>query len=77
MMVKIKAVWPNEYEIRLIDLPCSIKAMVSMGDDGFYNIYVNSKLSQEEQYRAATHELKHIAFDDFHNDRDIRAVEGL
>ena len=77
MILKTKSVWPNDYEIRLIDMPCSIKALVSMGDDGFYNIYINSKLSREEQCRAAAHELNHIALDDFYNNKDIRSVEGL
>lgn len=76
MALKIKAIWPNEYEIRLLDLPHSVKAFVALDDEGFPNIYVNSRLSQEEQYRAATHELKHIARNDFGNDHDIKAVEG-
>ena len=70
-------VWNDEYQIRQLDLPYTIKAMVSMGEDGFYNVYVNSRLSQEEQFRAAAHELAHIARDDFYSSKDIRAVEGL
>lgn len=60
-----------------MDLPHSVKAFVAMDDDGFYNIYINSKLSREEQRRAAAHELNHIALDDFYNNKDIRTVEGL
>lgn len=67
----------NDYAIRQLDMPCGVKAFVALDEDGFYNIYVNSKLSQEEQHRAAAHELKHIAFDDFYNNKDIRSVEGL
>ena len=70
-------VWNDEYQIRQLDLPYTIKAMVSMGEDGFYNVYVNSRLSQEEQFRAAAHELKHIACGDFFSDADIRSVEGI
>lgn len=69
-------VWNDEYRIRQMDLPYTVKAMVSMGEDGFYNVYVNSRLSQEAQFRAAAHELAHIAKDDFYNGNDIRAIEG-
>lgn len=65
----------NEYLIRQLDLPYTVKAMVSMGEDGFYNVYVNSRLSIEEQYKAAEHELRHIARDDFYNGKDIRSIE--
>lgn len=70
-------IWNNDYRVRLIDLPPSVKAFVAMDDDGFYNIYINSKLSREEQCRAAAHELNHIVLDDFYNNKDIRSVEGL
>ena len=70
-------IWNNDYAIRQLDMPCSIKAFVALDEDGFSNVYVNSRLSQEEQYKAAAHELKHIAFDDFYNNKDIRIVEGL
>lgn len=59
-----------------MDLPYGVKGFVALDDEGFPNIYVNSRLSREEQYRAATHELKHIARNDFYNDSDIRTVEG-
>ena len=69
-------VWNDEYHIRQIDLPYTVKALVSMGEDGFYNVYVNSRLSAEEQYKAAAHELRHIARDDFYNAQDIRSIEA-
>lgn len=69
-------VWNDEFAIRLIDLPCTVKAVVALDEDGFNNIYVNSKLSQEEQCKALKHELNHIARNDFYNDLDIRTVEG-
>lgn len=66
----------NEYVVRLIDLPCAVKAMTALDDEGFPNIYINSKLSQEAQYKALKHELNHLDRDDFYNDLDIRTVEG-
>lgn len=58
-----------------MDLPHSIKAFVALDEEGFNNIYVNSRLSQEEQFKAAMHELRHVARDDFFNDLSIRNIE--
>jgi len=69
-------VWNNEYQIRLMDLPYSVKAMVALDEDGFSNIYVNSRLSQEEQFKAAMHELRHVARDDFYNELSIQNIES-
>ena len=38
-----------------------------MDKDGFYNIYINSQLSFEEQKKALRHELHHIDREDFDN----------
>lgn len=59
-----------------MDLPYSIKAMVALDEDGFSNIYVNSRLSQEEQFKAAMHELRHVARDDFYNELSIQNIES-
>lgn len=68
-------VWNDEYCIRQMDMPCTVKGFVALDEDGFSNIYVNSRLSQEEQYKAAAHELQHVANGDFFSDEDIRCVE--
>lgn len=61
--------------VRLLDLPCSVKAVTALDEDGCANIYINSKLSREEQQKAARHELAHVSRDDFRNDTDIHACE--
>ena len=66
----------NEYAVRLIDLPCAVKALTALDEEGFPNIYVNAKLSQEAQHKALRHEQNHLDRDDFYNDLDIRTVEG-
>lgn len=66
----------NEYVVRLIDLPCAVKAVTALDDEGLANIYLNAKLSQETQRKALKHELNHLDRDDFYNDLDIRTVEG-
>jgi hypothetical protein len=61
--------------VRLLDLPCSVKAVTALDEDGCANIYINSKLSREEQQKAARHELAHVSRDDFHSDTDIHTCE--
>lgn len=61
--------------VRLLDLPCSVKAVTALDEDGCANIYINSKLSREEQQKAVRHELAHVSRDDFRNDTDIHACE--
>lgn len=63
--------------VRLLDLPCSVKAVTALDEDGCANIYINSKLSREEQQKAAKHELAHVSRDDFHNTTDIYACEEI
>ena len=66
----------DNYTVRLLDMPCSVKAMTAMDEEGYCNIYVNSKLSREAQLKAIKHELVHIHKDDFHNTLDIREAES-
>ena len=66
----------DEYRVRLVDLPPKVGGMVSMDDEGFYNVYINSRLTWERQRKALRHELEHIADDDLRNTRPIEAVEN-
>ncbi len=52
-----------------------IKALVTLGEDDFYSIYVNCHLSPEAQKKAVDHELRHIMHDDFRNCESIYDVE--
>ena len=52
-----------------------VKALVSLGEDGFYSIYVNSNLPYETQKEAVMHEIAHINHDDFYNGKSIYEVE--
>ena len=64
------------YRVRLVDLPSRVGGMVSMDDEGFYNIYLNARLTRERQREALRHELDHIADDDLYNTRPIEVVEN-
>lgn len=46
--------------------------------NGFYNVYINSRLSFEEQRKALKHELEHIRRHDFDNeDMPLEMVEAM
>ena len=55
----------DDYAIRFITLPHTVKGVTVMDNDGFYNVYINSQLSIEEQRKAIKHELEHIGRADF------------
>lgn len=67
---------PDDYTIRLIDLPISVGGRISECPDGHIDVYINARLSRDGQHRAADHEFDHWRNDDLHNDLDIRLVEG-
>lgn len=55
----------NEYIIRLIDLPCTCAGFTIRDDNGFYNIYLNARLSFERMKLAYRREINHIIHGDF------------
>ena len=68
----------NEYKIRYIALPYTIKGVTVMDNGGYYNIYINSRLSWEDQKKAVRHELEHIQRDDFDNTfASLEEVEAM
>lgn len=66
----------DECTVRVIDLPYSVPALVSIDADGFASIYLNARLSREAQLLGYRHEIKHVADCDVFSDRDIKSVEG-
>lgn len=57
------------YCIRYVDMDTTIPGMTVEDDEGFYNIYINSRISCEEQEKTILHELSHIFDNDFYNDK--------
>lgn len=55
----------NETFLRLVEFPDRVRAAVVLDENGDYNIYVNVKLSRDEQLRAYEHERSHIKSDHF------------
>lgn len=67
----------DNYRIRYIDLPCTVNGLTIEDADGFYNIYINSKLSVDRQNEAIRHELSHIKRNDFDNKKSLQEAEAM
>ena len=57
------------------DLPCTVHGMVIMDDSSDYNVYINSRLSCDEQKKALKHEMTHIENGDYDSKSSIERVE--
>lgn len=66
-----------DYCIRYVPLPISVKGVTAMDSDGFYNIYINSRLSYEEQKKTIAHEMEHIVRGDFFSFDALEEVETM
>ena len=66
-----------DYIVRYIDLPITVKGATVMDYDGFYNIYINSRLSYEEQKKTIAHEMEHIVRGDFFSCATLEDVETM
>ena len=61
--------------VRLINMPHTVKGIVSKSPDGIYNIYVNARQSRELQKKALKHETDHIEKGDLESDESIVKIE--
>lgn len=61
--------------VRIIDLPVTVRGLVSEDETGWPNVYINARLSREMQREALRHELDHIEHDDLRSTRPITEVE--
>ena len=64
-----------EHTVYLVPLPGDIKAAVQIDIDGYPSIYINDALSPQAKKKAFWHEIRHIAHNDFFNDKPIREIE--
>lgn len=64
--------------MRYINLPCSVRGLTVMDNEGFYNIYINARLSLAHQHDALMHELEHINRNDFSRENEpLSNVEAM
>ena len=57
--------------VRTIPLPETVRAVTLPNSDCTFDIYINSRLPQELQYKALEQELEHIRQDHFYNDDPV------
>ena len=62
--------------IRETKMPLTIRAFTVPDENGDYNIYINSDLSDEAKKSALEHEKRHIENNDFESDELARKIEG-
>lgn len=65
----------DEILCRVIDLPSHVNAVTVVDENDDFNIYVNAKLSYEEQINAYRHECKHIGKNHFYSERSVSRCE--
>ncbi len=61
--------------VRLIDMPTRVKGYTQEDDDGTYTIFINARLSIEQQREAYLHELKHLMQKDFEKEH-VQRIEA-
>lgn len=67
----------DEYYIRRLPFPNrSVRAATFPNDDGTFDIYINTLLSESEQQRALEHELRHIRLGHFYSDAPLSEKEA-
>lgn len=67
----------GDYCIRYLDQPnYKIRGSVHIDEDGFANIYINPRLSTEQQLKSMLHELAHLENDDLYNDDPLSLAEA-
>lgn len=65
----------DEIITRLLDLPDTIHGFTVRDASGDFNIYLNSKLSNDQQLEAYQHEVSHIQNGDFGSNRPVGLIE--
>ena len=67
----------DEYTVRLMDLPLSVRGFVYHDDDGRPVIILNARLTREQNASSYLQELKHIERGDLDNLNYFEYGEGM
>lgn len=63
------------YHVELIDFPnYKVKECVIEDENGDYTVFIDARLSDQQQREALLHALKHMDHDDFARD-DVQLIE--
>lgn len=65
----------DDYTVRYVLFPYSISALTVQDENGHYNIYINTALSEQNQLAALAHEVKHLVRNDFSTDKTLEETE--
>ena len=69
-MIKLEIV-----NVRMINLPTTIKAYVVSNADQSYTIVLNSNLNHEQNLKSYMHEMKHIKNGDYDKKCSVDLIE--
>ena len=65
----------TDYTVRLVALPRSVEGVTVPNDDGSFDIYINSRLSEGRRQSVLEHELRHIRLEHFYLDMPVELME--
>lgn len=68
--------WEPDYFVRYLPFPSRVGAVVIPNDDGSFDIYISSQLTEEAQALRLEHELKHIREDHFYREIPVLVAEA-
>lgn len=64
----------NDVHVYNVDLPLRVKGLV-VPDDCGYTVYLNNRLSREQNMLTLKHEMEHIRRGDCYADEDADMIE--
>jgi len=66
-----------DYFIHLVDFPnCASPICVTPNDDGTFSVYANARYTIEQIKRSLPHEIVHMIYNHFGDDRQIEEIEA-
>ena len=65
----------NEIIVRLIDLPVELNGFTALDEQDDYNVYLNARLSEEDMKQTFLHEMGHILYGHFYDQRPVEEKE--
>lgn len=66
----------NNVLVRELNFPIEIEGVIVVDNNGDYNIYINSNLSDEKKKETLDHELRHLQCDHHYIDVPIVQAEN-
>lgn len=62
--------------VRYRDFPCTVKGFTTVDENSDYTVYLNTRLSVEEQQRTLDHERRHIQLGHLHDENSVSENES-